>query len=74
MSLEQTLAALYKSEINIQIKWCWDGGIELAIIDGYDGSSYVWTTVKTIEEIEPWLTQAAIQLYPKSQFATTKGE
>jgi hypothetical protein len=73
MQLEKLLDELYKSEINVQINWCWDAGIRVSIGNAFccgmsdtpDASTYV----REASQIAPWLALNAIKLYPDSAFA-----
>lgn len=73
MTLEEVLRALYNSEINARITWCWDGKFDLAIGNAYCcgmlAEPEAKATVRRVEEIAPWLTEKAKELYPDSQFA-----
>lgn len=72
-TLENMLNDLYCSEINAQIKWCWDGGFDVAMGNvfccGMNAEPEAKSNFQTIEEVKTWLTETAIKLYPKSMFA-----
>lgn len=74
-TLEQVIEALYVSEINAQIQWCWDGGFDVSIgntsVSGYGfaQNATAQANFKTVAEITEWLSKTAKKLYPKSLFA-----
>jgi hypothetical protein len=62
------LQDLYHSEINFSISTFWDGGFDVKLGDPANG--YVAeTTVDRWGMVEPWLSSAAIEHFPKSLFA-----
>lgn len=75
MTLEQTLQALYKSEINCSIRSMYDRGWYVYIGNDISEPSSDWYTRATwfspdqFDQITKWLTETAIQLYPESEFA-----
>jgi hypothetical protein len=67
-NLEETLQALYDSEINAAISWLWDGGIDIALgdaLNGFDAEGQV----STVTEATAWLRDQACKHYPDSGFA-----
>lgn len=67
-TLANVLAALYDSEINVNISSFWDGGFEVKLGDGMNGFD-AETTVQHSTEIAAWLKSEAIKAYPESRFA-----
>ena len=75
MNLEEILQALYDSEINVEISWLWDGGIDLKLggvkvklgdeLNGYKAEG----KVSTVAEAAVWLRDEACKHYPDSGFA-----
>jgi len=76
--VEGILDDLYASEINVEISWLWDGGIDVKVgrrrginvklgdpLNGFDAKG----TVKTMAEAVVWLRDQACQHYPDSEFA-----
>ncbi len=64
----EELQKIYDSEINVQIGWLWDGGIDVAL--GNELSGFVGkTTVRKTDEIIPWLQAAICEHYPESVYA-----
>lgn len=77
-NLEETLQALYDSEINVTITTLWDGGFDFALCsymdDAYnDMSDARWHYVATAGELADALHNAAIAEYPESVYAGGKG-
>lgn len=54
MSLDEELQRIYDSEINLNILWTWDGGIDVKLGDATNGY-HAGTHVATVAEILPWL-------------------
>jgi hypothetical protein len=67
-NIEEILAALYKSEINVSISWFWDGGIDVKLGDPLNGYG-AEDQVLTLNEAADWLRENAVRLYPDSDFA-----
>ena len=68
ISIEAILDDLYASEINVEISWLWDDGIDVKLgapLNGYDAEG----KVTTIAEAAVWLRDQACQHYPDSEFA-----
>jgi hypothetical protein len=63
-SLERELQKMYDSEINVDIGWIWDGGIDVSI----GREEAVTGKVKTVAELLPWLQTAISQRYPGSKY------
>jgi hypothetical protein len=62
-TLEQELQKMYDSEINVEIGWLWDGGIDVTL-----GTDEVLGNVQTIAEVLPWLQEAIAKNYPDSRY------
>jgi hypothetical protein len=78
-TLEQTLQALYDSEINVTITMLWDGGFDFALCsyldDAYDDMSQAgWHHVETASELADALHHAALAEYPESVYAGGQGQ
>lgn len=58
-SLEETLQAVYDSEINVCIDWCWDGGFDIST-----GSRVVCVT--HANEIAQEVHELVIAEYPRN--------
>ena len=81
INVEEILDDLYASEINVEISWYWDGGIDVKIgrrginvqlgdrLNGYGAKG----KVKTMTEAAVWLRDRACQQYPDSEFARKYG-
>jgi hypothetical protein len=81
INVGEILDDLYASEINVEISWFWDGGIDVKIggrgisvrlgdrLNGYGAKG----KVKTITEAAVWLRDQACQHYPDSEFARKYG-
>ena len=67
MTLEQTLQAIYDSEINIKIEWCWDGGFDLTV--GPTGVTGKRENVMLVSEIAEALREMVLKYVPKSLYA-----
>lgn len=72
MDLETLLQALYDSEINVQIQWCWDAKFDVAIGNAYccgmPSKPEASAVIRRAEGIAPWLIETAKRLYPDSEF------
>ena len=66
--LGAVLQALYDSEININMHWFWDGGIEYGIGDEMNGWKYE-SRKETIREAIVDIAENACRVYPNSGFA-----
>lgn len=67
--MKDLLNKLYNSEINVSISSFYDGGFTCKIGDEMNGFK-AETTSTDLDEIETWLKDKAIELYPNSKFAT----
>lgn len=64
------LQKIYDSEINIEIGWLWDGGIEVRLGDKMSGYLAEENLTSTAE-ILPWLQEAIAHFFPTSTYAST---
>jgi hypothetical protein len=72
LDMETILNDLYASEINVEISWLWDGGIDVKLGDPLNG--YVAEgKVTTIRQAVLWLRDQACAHYPNSTFARKYG-
>ena len=82
INVEAVLDDLYASEINVEISWLWDGGIDVKVgrrrginvklgdpLNGYEAKG----KVKTMAEAAVWLRDQACQHYSDSEFARKYG-
>ena len=70
MDLAVELQKIYDSEINIEIGWFWDCGIEVRLGDKMNG--YLAEEILTsTAEILPWLQEAVAHFYPASTYAVS---
>jgi hypothetical protein len=68
MDLATELQKIYDSEINVEISWLWDDGVEVRLGDRMNG--YVAeATVLSTTEIVGWLQEAIAHFYPDSSHA-----
>ena len=70
MDLAVELQKIYDSEINVEIGWVWDGGIEVRLGDRINGF-LAEENVKSSSDIIPWLQEAIAHFYPQSQYANS---
>src|SRR6478672_7152348 len=68
MDLADELQKIYDSEINVEILWLWDGGIEVRLGDRLNGF-LTETNVSLVADIVPWLQGAIAHFYPDSTYA-----
>ena len=73
-NLQETLQALYDSEINVTITMLWDGGFDFALCsymdpDYDDLTSPKWHNVRTAAELADGLHDAAMKEYETSAYA-----
>ena len=73
---------LYASEVNVEISWLWDGGVDAKVarcginvklgdpLNGYDGKG----KVRSMAEAAVWLRDHACQHYPDSECARKYGD
>ena len=66
------LQRIYDSEINMQIGWLWDGGVEICLGDDMNGYEAV-ETLGSVAETLPWLQEAIARFYPDSTYASSLG-
>ena len=64
----EVLQAIYDSEINLQISWLWDAGIDWKIWDELNWWEYSWTD-KDLDIAVVKIAKKCIELYPDSEFA-----
>lgn len=67
--MNDTLNALYDSEINVEISSFWDAGWIVKIGDAMNGFAAEMTFDDLDENTSRWLTKTACELYPQSEFA-----
>jgi hypothetical protein len=61
---------IYDSEINIQIGWVWDGGIDVRLGEGI--RRYLSeANVRSVSAIVPRLQEAIAYFYPESEYAAS---
>ena len=70
MELAVELQKIYDSEINIEIGWVWDGGIDVRLGDKINGY-LAEENVKSVPDIIPWLQEAIAHFYPQSEYAAS---
>jgi hypothetical protein len=73
MELAAELQKIYDSEINIEIGWFWDGGIDVRLGDKMNGY-LAEENVSSVAEILPWLREAIAHFFPSSVYARSLGE
>ena len=76
-NLEQTLQALYDSEINVTITMLWDGGVDFAFVSSmeYEASTPDdWHNVPSFAELADALHRLALKTYPESDYAKKYGD
>jgi hypothetical protein len=59
---------IYDSEINIEIGWFWDGGIDVRLGDKMNGY-LAEENVSSVAEVLPWLQEAIAHFFPSSEYA-----
>jgi hypothetical protein len=64
------LQKIYDSEINVRIGWFWDAGINIRLGDEMNGFE-AEETVRSTDEIAPWLQEAIAHFYPDSTYAAS---
>jgi hypothetical protein len=67
-NLAAELQAIYDSEINVEIGWFWDGGIDVRLGDKMNGY-LAEQNVSSMAEIVRWLQAAIAHFYPESTYA-----
>ena len=74
-NLEETLQALYDSEINFTITMLWDGGVDFAFVSSMElGEDVDWHNVPSFRELADALHQLALKTYPESEYARKYGD
>ena len=68
MDIAAELQKIYDSEINIEVSWLWDGGIEVRLGDRLNGF-IAETNVPLVADIIQWLQEAIAHFYPDSTYA-----
>src|SRR5215471_5288245 len=68
MDFAAELQRIYDSEINVQIGWFWDGGIDVRLGDKMNGY-LAEENVNALAEVLPWLQEAIAHFYPDSAYA-----
>jgi hypothetical protein len=63
------LQKIYDSEINIEIGWLWDGGIDVRLGDKMNGY-LAEENLSSVADILPWLQEAIAHFYPTSTYAS----
>ncbi|HKE20826.1 MAG TPA: hypothetical protein VKB88_00460 [Bryobacteraceae bacterium] len=74
-NLEDTLQALYESEINVTITTLWDGCLDFAFVS-YTEQDEVehWHSVRSFRELADAVHQKAVKEFPESDYAQKHGE
>jgi hypothetical protein len=68
MDVAAELQKIYDSEINVEVSWLWDGGIDVRLGDRLNG--YVAEkNVPLLADIIPWLQSSIAHFYPHSTYA-----
>jgi hypothetical protein len=62
------LQKIYDSEINVEISWFWDAGVDIRLGDKVNGY-LAEQNVPSVAEILPWLQEAIAHFYPTSTYA-----
>lgn len=62
------LQAIYDSEINISLSWCWDGGVDAKVF-GFDGRWKYQKRCCSVEEAVRWIIETILEHDPESGFA-----
>jgi hypothetical protein len=65
MDLATELQSIYDSEINVEISWLWDDGVEVRLGDRMNGH-LAEATVPSVAAILGWLQEAIRALLPRS--------
>lgn len=69
MELEEELQKIYNSEINIEISWLWDGGIDLRLPHGFENElTFEECRVDSIDEVLSALIKMIKIAYPNSEY------
>jgi hypothetical protein len=70
VELAGELQKIYDSEINVRIGWFRDCGFEVRLGDEMNGY-LAEESVRTIDEVVPWLQEAIAHFYPNSTYAAS---
>ena len=70
VDLAGELQKIYDSEINIEIGWLWDGGIEVRLGDKMSGY-LAEESLSSTAEILPWFQEAIAHFFPASTYASS---
>lgn len=68
----EILQRLYDSEINVEITWMWDGGVEVSLFNRYTAANETPNNTYTADNVAQgihWLAKRAFQVYPNSAFS-----
>ena len=68
VDLAAELQRIYDSELNIEISWLWDGGIDLRLGDRMNGF-LAEENVSSIADVIGWFQEAIAHFYPNSTYA-----
>src|SRR5215475_9206498 len=68
MDLAAELQKIYDSEINVEMGWLWDGGIDVRLGDWMNGF-LAEENVTSVPDILPWLQEAIAHFYLDSTYA-----
>ena len=68
VDLAAELQRIYDSELNIEISWLWDGGIDLRLGDRMNGF-LAEENVSSIADVIGWFQEAIAHFYPDSTYA-----
>ena len=64
VDLAAELRKIYDSEINIEISWLWDGGIDLHLGDRMNGY-LAEENVPSMADVIPWFQEAIAHFLPR---------
>ena len=74
MNLQETMQALYNSEINFSVSCFWDGGFDVKLGGGLYGENWKLTShCDDVSGIQVCLVTMAVKQYPNSKFAKEVG-
>jgi len=73
MELAAALQKIYDSEINIEVLWLWDGGIDVRLDDRMNGY-LAEENVRSVADVVAWLQEAIAHFYPSSTYAKALDE
>lgn len=73
MNLEETIKALYESEINCGLQSFWDGGFEVWLGDEHNGIMACQNfAASELDRAGDWLGDKAREIYPDSLYASRR--